>query len=98
MAGAVFLADTSVHVLQGRHQAVRRRFEALLMEGRLAVCEMTCLEYLNNASDPESYEQIWDALHSQRWLEVTGEAMGAHSTCTGCWPGLASIGTFACRT
>jgi predicted nucleic acid-binding protein len=76
MAGAVFLADTSVYVLQGRHQAVRRRFEALLMEGRLAACEMTCLEYLNNASDAESYEQIWGALHSQRWLEVTGEAMG----------------------
>jgi predicted nucleic acid-binding protein len=75
MAGAIYLADTSVYVLQGRHPQVRRRFETLLIEGRLAACQMTALEYLNNAPDPGGYEILRGALHSQRWLDVTTEAM-----------------------
>ncbi len=75
MAGVVYLADTSVYVLQGRHPQVRRRFETLLAEGRLAACQMTALEYLNNAPDPKGYEILWRALHGQRWIEVTSEAM-----------------------
>jgi predicted nucleic acid-binding protein len=75
MAGVVYLADTSVYVLQGRHPQVRRRFESLLAEGRLAVCQMTALEFLNNAPDPKGYEVLWGALHGQRWLDVTAEAM-----------------------
>lgn len=75
MAGAIYLADTSVYVLQGRHQQVRRRFETLLAEGRLAACQMTSLEYLNNAPDPQGYEVLWGAMHAQRWLDVTTAAM-----------------------
>ncbi|WP_205862872.1 PIN domain nuclease [Planosporangium thailandense] len=75
MAGAVYLADTSVYVLQGRHPRVRRRFETLLSEGRLAACQMTALEYLNNAPDPKGYEILWGALHGHRWIDVTTEAM-----------------------
>jgi predicted nucleic acid-binding protein len=75
MAGVVYLADTTVYVLQGRHAAVRRRFEALLAEGRLAGCQMCALEYLNNAPDPQGYEIVWDALHGHRWMDVTSEAM-----------------------
>jgi predicted nucleic acid-binding protein len=75
MAGAVYLADTSVYVLQGRHPQVRRRFETLLAEGRLAACQMTALEFLNNAPDPKGYEILWSALHGHRWLDVTTEAM-----------------------
>jgi predicted nucleic acid-binding protein len=75
MAGAVYLADTSVYVLQGRHPQVRRRFETLLVEGRLAACQMTALEYLNNAPDPRGYEILYGALRGQRWLDVTAEAM-----------------------
>ena len=75
MAGAIYLADTSVYVLQGRHPKVRQRFEALLMEGRLAACQMTALEYLNNAPDPKGYEVLWGAIHAQRWLDVTAQAM-----------------------
>ena len=75
MAGVVYLADTSVYVLQGRHPQVRRRFESLLAEGRLAVCQMTALEFLNNAPDPKGYEVLWAAMHGQRWLDVTVEAM-----------------------
>jgi predicted nucleic acid-binding protein len=75
MAGAIYLADTSVYVLQGRHPQVRRRFEALLAEGRLAACQMTALEYLNNAPDPKGYEILWDALHGHRWIDLTIQTM-----------------------
>ena len=75
MAGAIYLADTSVYVLQGRHPLVRRRFASLLTDGRLAACQMTALEYLNNAPDPKGYEALWGAIHAQRWLDVTAEAM-----------------------
>lgn len=75
MAAPVYLADTSVYVLQARHGVVRRRFAALLAEGRLAGCQMTALEYLNNAPDPRGYEVLWKALHGQRWIDVTAGAM-----------------------
>ncbi|MBV9383157.1 MAG: PIN domain nuclease [Streptosporangiaceae bacterium] len=72
MAGTVYLADTTVYVLRSRHVAVRERFERLLTEGRLAVCQLVMLEYLNNAPDPKSYETLWGAL---RWIDVTAQAM-----------------------
>jgi len=75
MAGAIYLADTSVYVLQARHTAVRDRFARLLTEGRLAACQMTVLEYLNNAPDPRGYEILRGALMTQRWIEVTSAAM-----------------------
>ncbi len=75
MAGSIYLADTSVYVLQGRHPEVRRRFETLLAEGRLAACQMTALEFLNNAPDPKGYEILWGAIHGQRWLNVSTAAM-----------------------
>ncbi|TCO51768.1 hypothetical protein EV646_101762 [Kribbella antiqua] len=75
MAGAVYLADTSVYVYQSRSDDVYRRFQSLLVEGRLAACQMAALEYLNNAPDPKWYETLWGALHSQRWVDVTSEAM-----------------------
>jgi len=75
MAGAIYLADTSVYVLQARHAQVRQRFEGLLTEGRLAACQMTALEYLNNAPDPKGYEVLWGAMHGHRWMDVTTQAM-----------------------
>ena len=75
MAWAIYLADTSVYVLQARHAAVRDRFARLLTEGRLAACQMTVLEYLNNAPDPRGYEILRGALMTQRWIEVTSAAM-----------------------
>ncbi|MGH3548523.1 MAG: PIN domain-containing protein [Pseudonocardiaceae bacterium] len=33
------------------------------------------LEYLNNAANPSSYESVWGALHGQRWINVTTEAV-----------------------
>jgi predicted nucleic acid-binding protein len=75
MAGAVYLADTSVYVLAGRHKEVHERFANLLTEGRLAACQMTALEYLNNAPDLKGYEVLWGALHAQRWMDVTTATM-----------------------
>lgn len=75
MAGAVYLADTSVYVYQSRSEDVFRRFQSLLVEGRLAACQLAALEYLNNAPDPQWYERLWGALHGQRWVDVTSEAM-----------------------
>jgi predicted nucleic acid-binding protein len=75
MAGAVYLADTSVFVFQSRHPQVRNRFATLLAEGRLAACQMTALEYLNNAPDPAGYEVLWAALHGMRWVDVTAQAL-----------------------
>ena len=75
MAGAIYLADTTVYVLQARNDQVRRRFDDLLLEGRLAACQMTALEYLNNAPDPRRYEQMWTAIHGQRWIDVSTDAM-----------------------
>jgi len=75
MAGPVYLADTSAYVAQARDTDARARFAGLLTEGRLAVCQMTALEYLNNAPDPKAYEVLWAALHGQRWMDVTATAM-----------------------
>jgi predicted nucleic acid-binding protein len=75
MAGAIYLADTSAFVARHRHPQVLRRFDTLLAEGRLVACQMTALEYLNNAPDPKGYEVIWRTLHGQRWLDVTTAAM-----------------------
>lgn len=75
MSGPIYLADTSVYVLQGRHPQVRRRFESLLAQGRLAACQMTSLEFLNNAPDPHAYETLWAALHGHRRIDVTAGAM-----------------------
>jgi predicted nucleic acid-binding protein len=75
VASTVYLADTSVYVLQSRHAPVRRRFEQLLAEGRLASCHMVALEFLNNAPDPKSYEILRGAILGQRWLAVTVAAM-----------------------
>ena len=75
MAGRIYLADTSVYVLQARHPQVRQRFERLLLEGRLACCQMVALEYLNNAPDPAGYEILWKAMTTQRWMDVDTAAM-----------------------
>jgi predicted nucleic acid-binding protein len=75
MAAPVYLADTSVLVLQRRHASVLERFERLLVDGRLAVCQMTAMEFLNNAPSPHSYDAMWSGLKVHRWLDVTAGSM-----------------------
>lgn len=75
MAGAVYLADTSVYALRRRNEKVNARVMDLVAHGRIAVCQMMALEYFNNASDPSRYGIMRDALYGQRWMNVTTEAM-----------------------
>jgi len=75
MSAPIFLADTSVYVVQSRDPTARQRFEQLLTEGRLAACQLTALEYLNNAPDPKGYERLRGAILGHRWLDVTAAAM-----------------------
>ncbi|MEV0285485.1 PIN domain nuclease [Kribbella sp. NPDC050820] len=75
MAGAAYLVDTSVVVLRGRYALVKERFDTLLVEGRLVLCQMALLECLNNAPDPRSYERMWGDLQGQRWVDVTTASM-----------------------
>jgi predicted nucleic acid-binding protein len=75
MPSSTYLADTSVWVIRNRDTAVRTRVEQLMAEGRLAACQMTTLEHLNNAPDPRGYEVVWGVMHGQRWLDVTTPAM-----------------------
>jgi hypothetical protein len=75
MAGAVYLPDTTVYVLRAQFAVVGARFEQLLTEGRLAACQMAALEYLDNAQSPKAYEAMWGALHRQRWVDVSSQAM-----------------------
>jgi predicted nucleic acid-binding protein len=75
MAAAIYLADTSVLVLQSRHPRVLDRFERLLVEGRLGICQVVVLEFLNNAQDARGYEKILSSLQVHRWFDVTVEAM-----------------------
>lgn len=62
MAGALYLADTAVYVLQSRHTIVRECFAKLPTEGRPAACQMTALEYLTMPRTPRAYETLWTAL------------------------------------
>ena len=75
MAAATYLADTSVLVLQGRHSSVLDRYQRLLIDGRLGICQMVAMEFLNNAPDPQGYKTVWAALQVHRWFDVTSAAM-----------------------
>ena len=75
MAGIVYLADTSLMVHQNQHPEVRSRYERLLLDGRVAICQMTALEWLNNAPDPRSYALLSSQLRGHRWMDVGTEVM-----------------------
>ncbi len=75
MAGIVYLADTSFMVHQDRHPLVRSRYERLLLEGRIALCQMTAMEWINNAADPQGAAALAAAIKGHRWLDVTAAVM-----------------------
>ncbi|HEY3713101.1 MAG TPA: PIN domain nuclease [Jatrophihabitantaceae bacterium] len=75
MASPVYLADTSVFALQAQHLGIAERYNALVVQGRLAACQMSAMEYLNNAPDPRQYEEIHRALQGHRWMDVTTDSM-----------------------
>ncbi|MGI5284082.1 PIN domain nuclease [Nonomuraea polychroma] len=58
--GVVYLIDKSA-LARMPHPAVHRALEPLMLDKMLAICEVTQLEVLFSARDPDSYER--DAYH-----------------------------------
>ena len=75
MAATIYLADTTLMVHQNQHKVVRQHYERLLIDGRIAICQMTAMEWLNNAPDPRSYASLASQLQGHRWMDTDIEAM-----------------------
>jgi predicted nucleic acid-binding protein len=67
----VELADTSVWARK-RHPAVREWFEAAVIAGDIAVCDMVALELLHSASRPDVFARTEEALKAMPWLRMGG--------------------------
>ena len=65
------LADTSVWARK-RHPAVREWFEAAVIAGDIAVCDMVALELLDSASRPDVFARTEEALKAMPWLRMDG--------------------------
>lgn len=65
------LADTSVWARK-RHPAVREWFEAAVIAGDIAVCDMVALELLHSASRPDVFARTEEALKAMPWLRMGG--------------------------
>jgi predicted nucleic acid-binding protein len=67
----VELADSSVWARK-RHPAVREWFEAAVIAGDIAVCDMVALELLHSASRPDVFAPTEEALKAMPWLRMGG--------------------------
>jgi predicted nucleic acid-binding protein len=67
----VELADSSVWARK-RHPAVREWFEAAVIAGDIAVCDMVALELLHSASRPDVFARTEEALKAMPWLRMGG--------------------------
>jgi len=65
------LADTSVWARK-RHPAVREWFEAAVIAGDIAVCDIVVLELLHSASRPDVFARTEEALKAMPWLRMGG--------------------------
>ena len=65
------LADTSVWARK-RHPAVREWFEAAVIAGDIAVCDMVALELLHSASRPDVFARTEEALKAMPWIRMDG--------------------------
>ena len=65
------LADTSVWACK-RHPAVREWFEAAVIAGDIAVCDMVALELLHSASRPDVFARTEEALKAMPWIRMDG--------------------------
>lgn len=65
------LADTSVWARK-RHPALREWFEAAVIAGDIAVCDMVALELLHSASRPDFFARTEEALKAMPWLRMGG--------------------------
>jgi predicted nucleic acid-binding protein len=75
MAGVVYLADTSFLVHQDRVPALRDRYERLLLQGRIALCQVTAMEWINGAADAQAVATLATVIKGHRWFDVTASAM-----------------------
>jgi predicted nucleic acid-binding protein len=67
----VELADTSVWARKS-HPAVREWFEAAVIAGDIAVCDMVALELLHSAPRPDIFARTEEALEAMPWLRMSG--------------------------
>jgi predicted nucleic acid-binding protein len=67
----VELADTSVWARKS-HPAVREWFEAAVIAGDIAVCDMVALELLHSASTPDLFARTEKGLEAMPWLRMSG--------------------------
>jgi predicted nucleic acid-binding protein len=77
--GVVYLIDKSA-LARMPHPAVHEALEPLMLDKMLAICEVTQLEVLYSARDPEGYER--DAYHLRedfRLLSIANEEVGARA-------------------
>lgn len=77
--GVVYLIDKSA-LARMPHQAVHQALEPLMLDNMLAICEVTQLEVLFSARDPDGYEL--DARHLRdgfRLLSITHKEVGARA-------------------
>ena len=65
------LADTSVWARK-RHPAVREWFEAAVIAGDIAMCDIVALELLYSASRPDVFARTEEALKGMPWLRMDG--------------------------
>lgn len=65
------LADTSVWARK-RHPAVREWFEAAVIAGDIAMCDIVALELLYSASRPDVFARTEEALKAMPWLHMDG--------------------------
>jgi len=75
MAGIVYLADTSFLVHQERVPVLRDRYERLLLQGRVALCQVTAIEWINGTADAQAVAALATVIKGHRWFDVTAGAM-----------------------
>jgi len=75
MAGTVYLADTSFLVHQDRDPALQNRYEGLLLQGRVALCQMAAMEWITGAADAQAAATLATVIKGHRWFDVTASAM-----------------------
>ena len=71
----MFLLDKSAHEVRRRDLAAKARFDQAMLDGQLAVCEVTVLELLYSARNSDDYRAVSGALETMPWLPTTNEAM-----------------------
>ncbi|SDH86928.1 PIN domain nuclease [Nonomuraea jiangxiensis] len=77
--GVVYLIDKSA-LARMPHPTVHQALEPLMLDKQLAICEVTQLEVLFSARDPEGYERdLYHLREDFRLLSTQGREVGARA-------------------